>query len=193
MNGKTVTQGEGEAAVRSCHGFGTILAILTFAAALVSGCSPGVEMRISSNGIANPPAQPVSILAEAKSSAGLQSAYSLVARDLAARGFVTAENAPLHLVVTADARDAVLALNAGLAKLSEARKKKPFQNCAGKEYRVGVTVTRIADGLEIYRGQAAEHHCKMRFDEALPDLVKAALADFGTPRGRYTILRKVKE
>lgn len=94
--------------------------------------------------------------------------------------------------VTVDSRDAALSVGgaAGLTDLAAAKKQKPLQSCKDKEYRFGVTLTRVADGAEIYRGRAAEYHCKMTLVEALPKLVDAALADVGAPRGAYTLSRK---
>jgi len=51
----------------------------------------------------------------------------------------------------------------------------------------------VIDGSEIYRGRAAEYHCKVEMADALPKLVEAALADFGTPRGNYVLTRNGRE
>jgi hypothetical protein len=90
-----------------------------------------------------------------------------------------------------DSRDAALAVGSvsGPQSLSPAKRRKPFQSCADKEFRVGITLTRIADGTELYRSRVAEYHCNLPLADALPDLVDAALADLGQPRGRYSTLR----
>jgi hypothetical protein len=171
---------------------GKPLLILVLSAAL-AGCSAGVETRISSSGVEVVQPQAIMMSIDAKASPELRRAYALVADDLAAKGYTAAADAPLYLAVTVDARDAGLALNAGASNLSAAKTRKPFQSCADLEYRVGVTLTRVADGSEVYRGRSAEYHCKMTIADALPDLVKAALADFGKPRGSYVVTRRAVE
>ncbi len=161
----------------------------------VSACSSGVGMRISSSGIASPNAQSYMTISTAEASPELQSAYAVVAINLAQKGFFKATEAPLHLEVTIDRRDAALALGspAGPHSLSAPKQRKPLQSCKDQEYRFGITVTRVADGVEIYKGKAAEHHCNLPMAEALPALVDAALADFGAPRGAYSVKRKVRD
>lgn len=131
----------------------------------------------------------------AETSSELRSAYAMVSENLAKKGFGVAEEAPLHLEITVDQRDASLALgsNNGSESLSAAKRKKPLQSCHDTEYRLGVTLTRIADGEEIYRGRVAEYHCRMSLAEAMPVLVDAALADLGKPRGSYAVLRNAQE
>jgi hypothetical protein len=168
---------------------------LTIAALIVSACSPGVETRITSSGVTSPKIEPYMISALSNTSAALQPGYALVGERLAAKGFVNAAEAPLHLEVTVDERDASLALGSseGRQSLAASKRKKPLQSCADREFRLGVTLTRVADGVEIYRGRAAEYHCKMSVTEALPALVDAALADFGQPHGSYIVKRNAKE
>jgi hypothetical protein len=162
---------------------------------IVSACSSGVETRIASGGVTSPQTEPYMVSALPNSSAALQAGYALVGEGLAAKGFVTAAEAPLHLEVTVDERDASLALGSGAGpqSLAAPKRKKPLQSCADREFRLGITLTRVADGVEIYRGRAAEYHCKMSVTDALPALVDAALADFGQPRGSYIVKRNAKE
>lgn len=159
----------------------------------ISACSSGVETRILSSGVANPTAAPFMISTVAETSDELRTAYTLVAKNMADKGFVLAKEAPLHLEITVDARTADLALGSTTGPLSPAKKPKPLQSCADKEYRLGVTLTRVADGVEIYKGRAAEYHCKMLIKEALPMLVTAALADLGQPRGSYVVKRQAQD
>ncbi len=173
--------------------FGKPLLVTLLGASFVAACSPGVETRISSSGIANAGPQAVMLSIEPGASPELRAAYALVTSDLTKKGYAVASEAPLHLAVTVDARDADLALKAGAANLSAAKKKKAFQNCNDKEYRVGVTLTRVADGDEVYRGRSSEYHCKMAIADALPNLVETALADLGTPRGSYSVMRSAVE
>lgn len=165
------------------------------AAMAVSACSSGVETRISSRGIASPVAQSYMTMSTAEASPELQSAYAIVARSLSDKGFSSVKEAPLHLEVTVDRRDASLALGSasGPQSLSASKRRKPLQNCKDMEYRLGITITRIADGVELYKGTAAEHHCKLPMADALPALVDAALADFGQPRGTYSVKRKARD
>lgn len=160
---------------------------------LISACSSGVETRISSSGIANPAAASFMISTVAGTSEDLRAAYALVAKNMVGRGFTMAKEAPLHLEITLDARGADLALATATGPMSSPKKRKPLQSCGDREYRFSVTLTRVADGLEIYKGRAAEYHCKMPVKEALPILVNAALADLGQPRGSYVVKRQARD
>ena len=158
---------------------------------LLSACSSGVETRVVSAGITPLAGQTYTIPAAEYVSADLKTAQGLVQSALTSRGYRFADTAPVHLQVTLDSRDAALALGStsGPQSLSPAKRRKPLQSCADKEFRVGITLTRVADGSELYRSRVAEYHCKMPLTDALPDLVNAALADLGQPRGRYSIYR----
>jgi hypothetical protein len=165
------------------------------AALLVSGCSTGVETRVSSGGVNAILAGSYILASTAESAPDVRAARSLVAEKLAQRGFRQSDEAPLYLEVTFDVRDAALSLgdSQGSGSISGAKKRKPLQSCADREYRLGVTMTRIADGVELFRGRAAEYHCNMSAAEALPALVDAVLADFGNPRGNYVLKRNARD
>ncbi|MBL0924537.1 MAG: hypothetical protein IBJ12_08760 [Sphingomonadaceae bacterium] len=125
----------------------------------------------------------------------LVSARSLVAQKLSQMGFVQANNASIYLEVTFDVRDASLSLGSelGSGSLSPAKKRKPLQSCADREFRLGITMTRIVDGAELFKGRAAEYHCKMTAEEAMPVLVNAALSDLGNPRGGHVVKRAARD
>lgn len=163
--------------------------LLSFA---LSACAQDVQTRINSVGVADAPPGTFMISTTDDAPEDVRRAYPLVVKMLTAKGFGIAKEAPLHLQVTVDARNATLALGdgQGSSAISAAKKRKPLQSCVDKEYRVGVTLTRVADGAEIYRGRAAEYHCKMSLADALPVLVGAATADLGAPRGSYVTTRK---
>lgn len=164
-------------------------------ALLVSACSSGVETRIDSAGMSALNVQSFSGSAAEDAQADLKQAYTLARDALVARGFTPAQDGGLLLQVTLDSRDASLALgtSAGQANLSAAKRRKPLQSCEDKEFRLGLTVTRISDGTEIYRSRVAEYHCKMPLADALPFMVKTALADLGKPRGSYLVRRNAVE
>lgn len=169
--------------------------VLIAVSALVAGCSSKIETRVSSSGVQSPAAQAYMISTVAETSTELRSAYKLVVASMTDRGFMLAKEAPLHLEITIDARPAAIALGSrdGPVSLSPAKKKMMLQSCEDLEYRLGVTLTKVSDGQEIYRGRSAEYHCKVPVVEALPTLVNAALADFGRPRGSYVLSRNGRE
>jgi hypothetical protein len=169
--------------------------VLIGVATIGAGCSGNVETRVASNGVQSPLAEAYMISTVAETSPELRGAYRLVAAAMAQKGFSLAKEAALHLEITLDARHAVFALGDKNKAdgLSPAKKKKPLQSCEDREYRLGVTLTRVRDGSEIYRGRSAEYHCKMPVVDALPMLVNAALADFGNPRGSYVLTRPGRE
>jgi hypothetical protein len=158
----------------------------------LSGCAQDVQTRVSSAGLTESPAGAFMISTTEATSAELRQAYPLVTKKLASKGYSIAKDAPLHLQITLDARDAALSVGGavGPTDIAAAKKQKPLQSCKDQEYRFGVTLTRVADGAEIYRGRAAEFHCQMTLLQALPKLVDAALADVGAPRGAYALSRK---
>jgi hypothetical protein len=162
---------------------------------LTTGCSTGVETRVSSSGVSPLSAGSYMMASAAPLSADLRSTRSLVSQKLLQMGFVEAAGAPTYLEVTFDVRDASLSLGseAGPASLSAAKKRKALQSCADREYRLGVTMTRISDGAELFKVRAAEYHCKMTAEEAMPALVDAALADLGKPRGSYVLKRAARD
>lgn len=157
-----------------------------------SACSSGIETRVLSAGVSPLAGQTYALAANEYESADLSIAHGLVENALTSRGFARTANAPIYLQVTVDSRDAALALGstAGPQSLSLAKRRKPLQSCTDKEFRVGITLTRVADGSEMYRSRVSEYHCKLPLADALPAMVNAALADLGTPRGRYVTLRR---
>jgi hypothetical protein len=159
---------------------------------LASGCGQTIETRVTSMGVPSATPAVFMISTTEETPAEVRGAYPIVAKRMAAKGFSLAKEAPLHMQVTVDARNAILALgnSDGASALSGAKARKPFQSCDDKEYRVGITITRAADGAELFRGRAAEYHCNMPLADALPALVDAALTDLGGPRGSYVITRK---
>jgi hypothetical protein len=160
----------------------------------VTACSSGVETRIHSSGTGPLSAQTYHIAMAEGASADVRRAYVLVQDALSAQGFAPADDAAILLQITVDSRDAALALGTiGPQNLSAAKGRKPLQNCADKEFRLGLTMTRIADGAEIYRSRVAEYHCKMPLSDAMPSMVDAAVADLGKPRGSYLIRRNAVE
>jgi len=169
--------------------------VLMGACALVAGCSSKIETRVSSSGVQSPSAGTYMISTVDETSAELRGTYKMVATSMATKGFTIAKEAALHLEITLDARPAALSLGAkdGPDSISPAKKKKPLQSCEDREYRLGLTLTKVSDGSEIYRGRAAEYHCKVEMADALPKLVEAALADFGIPRGNYVLTRNGRE
>lgn len=169
--------------------------VLVGAVSLGTGCSSDIETRVSSSGVSSPDPAAYMISTVAETSPEMRSAYRLVALAMARKGLTLAKEAPLHLEITLDARPAALSLGSkdGAEALSPAKRRKPLQSCEDREYRLGVTLTKVSDGIEIYRGRAAEYHCKLEMADALPTLVRATLADYGNPRGSYVLSRKGRE
>lgn len=147
----------------------------------LAACVGPIETRIDSSGETG--ARLTSFQAD---EAAAVEALPLVTAALTERGYRSDASGSLSLQVTVSDRPADLALKSGEAMLSPAKGKK---RCAKREYRLGVVLTRLSDGVEIYRAHAAEFHCKLTLTEVLPVLVKSALADLGAPRGAYVVNR----
>ena len=167
------------------------LLIVPLTAILIAGCSQTVETRIMSKGQPALVAGAFSLSENRTQTAGLSSARTLVSDVLVSRGYEIAKNGALHLEVSLSERPAELSLGtaAGPASIAIAKRKKPLQSCEDREYRIGVALTRIADGALLYQSSAAEYHCNQTLTDALPDLVKAAMADLGKPRAAYVVKR----
>ena len=165
--------------------------VVPLTAMLIAGCSQAVETRITSKGQPALVAGAFSLSENKSQTAELLAAQKLVTDALLSRGYAVAENGTLHLEVSLSERPAELSLGtaAGPASLAIAKRKKPLQSCKDREYRIGVALTRVTDGALVYQASAAEYHCNQPLAEVLPELVKAALADLGNPRGTYSVRR----
>lgn len=165
--------------------------IVLLVAILITGCAQSVETRISSKGQPAAVSGSYSFTYDNAPTPELRYARSLVSDLLLERGLKASRNGTLNLEVTLAVRPASIAVGTdnGPGSLSPAKPKKPLQSCEDHEYRVGVTLTRVADGVLAYQGSSAEYHCNMPLAEALPGLVDAALADLGNPRGNYSSKR----
>jgi hypothetical protein len=153
-------------------------------ALMLASCAGPIETRISSVGATE--LVPVTIMIDESHKTENATARSLTIGALEKKGLSVATDGKLLLQVATSERPASLALSNGKAVLSPSARKKL---CAKTEYRLGITLTRISDGAEIYRANAAEFHCKLSLDAVLPSLVDAAVADLGKPRGSYIVKR----
>lgn len=165
------------------------LATSTTAALLLASCGGPIETRISSAGPGV--AMPTSILAE-KIEAGASNAAArdMVAAKFSEMGFTLGNTGALQLHVAVSERDAAISVATDKFEIAQAKKRKPLQTCADKEYRLAVALSRISDGALLYRGSAAEYHCKATLAQAMPTLVERALADLAAPKGNYVVTRR---
>jgi hypothetical protein len=152
---------------------------------LLAGCAGPIETRVTSSGVTT--AQTAGLSFDKDISGPAAEAQGLIVKALADKGYQIKEPADYSLQVSVSDRPSQLALHAGDAVLGVAPKRK---QCAAREYRLGVTITRISDAMVAYNGHAAEYHCKQTLQQALPFLVAAALNDVGTPRGSYVVKRR---
>jgi hypothetical protein len=147
----------------------------------VTACAGPIETRVESAGVAL--LQPTNFQIDESAS---PLAAPAVLEALSAKGFRNTSDGPLSLQIALSQRPANLSLLSDKGPISASARKK---RCAKLEYRLGITMTRISDGVLAYRGSAAEFHCKDSIQVVMPALVKAALADLGAPRGAYIVTR----
>jgi hypothetical protein len=147
----------------------------------LAACVGPIETRLDNAGLVGQAPATFQMDAEAPNAT-----RALVQAELVQKGLSPSEAGAINVQVTMSDRLAQLSLGDGKTLLSPAAGK---QSCADREYRVGVTLTRIADGTLVYRGTAAEFHCKQSVEQVLPLLIKAALTDLGAPKGAYSIKR----
>ncbi len=154
----------------------------------LTGCAGPIETRVTSMGEPSIAAARYLVTGDEPVPQGeLLLARNLVTDALLKREIAASPLGELHLEVTVSSRLASLGLKQSGGALSQAKPMKPLQNCVDQEYRLGITLTRIADGKQLYRGTAAQYHCHMPLSEAVPKLVDAAIADLGAPKGSYSI------
>jgi hypothetical protein len=151
---------------------------------LLAACAGPIETRVDSAGMNA--AAPTNFAVDPDATGLAAGVQAKIIDGLTERGFRQADNAVLMLRVTVSDRPAAVALVSGATELLPAADK---EQCAKREYRVGIVLTRISDGADYYRASAAEFHCKLTIDQVLPTLVSTAMADFGNPRGSYTLNR----
>jgi hypothetical protein len=149
-----------------------------------ASCAGPIETRIDSAGTNE--LAPATIMVDESNTSENPTARGLVITALEKKGLSVTADGKLLLQVTTSERSAALSLSNGKQVLSPSAGKK---RCAKTEYRLGVALTRISDGAEIYRANAAEFHCKLALDGVLPSLVDAAMVDLGNPRGSYIVKR----
>lgn len=159
----------------------------------LSACAGPVETRVNSSGPGV--GASTTILQEALPAAATAAqARAAVITLLADRGYRETQTGNIQLHVAFAERDAAISVKAKSADtvtdIATAKMHKPLQSCADREMRLAVTLTRITDGVELYRGTASEYHCKAQMAEVLPALVTAALADLSQPKGAYKITRQ---
>lgn len=158
----------------------------------LSACAGPIETRVVSSGEGL--RAPFSILREDQPKSETAAlARTLVIDRLAGSGYQQSDSGGLQLQVAFAERDATIAVRTKSGEtvhdVAAVKPRKPLQSCADRELRLTVTLTRIADGVELYRGSAAEYHCKARPDEIIPALVEASLDDLSSPKGAYRTTR----
>lgn len=152
-----------------------------------------IETRIVSGG--EGAGAPGAILREEAPQSAIAAHARLLAMQLLEKhGYGQSETGSLQLHVAFAERDASIAVKTGAGAaardIAVAKRKKPLQSCADREMRVTVALIRIADGTELYRGSAAEYHCKAQAADVVPILVSAALDDLRQPKGAYSLRRQ---
>ncbi len=160
----------------------------------VAACTGPVETRINSIGVNGLAGTGYSMDSSVPPSKDLAIAQKLVNDALRKKGYTVGDSAALNLEVTLSSRPAQLSLTMnGPQPDVAAKKKRVFQSCDDVEYRLGVVLTRVSDGVVAYQATAAEYHCKETMADALPFLVDAAMADIGHPAGIYAKRRKGRD
>jgi hypothetical protein len=164
----------------------------------LNGCASQVETRVNSAGTPDVKVAKYMIATapDVADEATLKRTQALIMDALATKGMTSAEGAATAVLrVAISARPATLKLSPGNLggkqnDLSAKVNKQRGARCINREYRLVVDLTQISDGASLYHVSAAEFHCKKPIEAVIPNLVDAAMQDFGTPRGYYVIKRK---
>jgi hypothetical protein len=167
--------------------------------AMLSACTPSVITRVDSKGtVGNPAVAPGNFIvirpAKTTPSAEWNAAQDAVIATLSAKGFAASDPATYTVEITLSSRPANLALavesEKGAEIVAPSNGKRSSKVCVNNDYRLTIGISRIADGALIYQGSAAETHCKEALLAITPVLVRSAMADFGAPKGSYSVQRK---
>ena len=160
---------------------------LLFTGLILAGCSGPIETRIETHSAA--------LLAERDSFSfgeqpGEQSetyvqAENLVREALIAKNITASDTGNILVELSLSSRPADVAISVGEKdkehQLAGKKEKKFLQRCRDVEHRLSIGLLDQATGQLVYRGHAAEYHCKGTLSQSLPHLVEAALSDFGSP------------
>ena len=152
---------------------------------LLAGCAGPIETRVDS--IGSNTVRSARYMADTDITGLAAEAQALIAKHLAAKGFRSDDPADFSLHVALSDRPADISLKGGAAAPESKFWKK---RCAKREYRLGITLTKISDGTIAYKAHASEHHCKRPIAQVMPFLVAAALKDMGAPSGSYIVKRQ---
>ena len=170
-----------------------LLPILPVLSALsLAACAPSIETRIHAAGEGPDILQNAAYaFAEAPgtASAAQAQARQIVAEKLATRQWrETADGAYIVTLAISVLPASLEVYETGVSREDVRRivQRKPKKrtllgSCAPYLHRLDIKVFRIADGSEVYAGDASEYHCKAGIDETLPYLADAALANMGKP------------
>jgi PBP1b-binding outer membrane lipoprotein LpoB len=159
-------------------------------AMLMSGCSGPIATRIASEGRvpAQQEARFMLLNAPGESSSIEQRAQTMIISGLNARGWnQDNDNANYALSISLSERPATIGITAKSTDntqskvISAPKKNKPLQSCDDVEQRLNIALVRLSDGARVFRGNAAEYHCKAGLEETLPYLVNAALSGLDNP------------
>jgi hypothetical protein len=157
----------------------------------LAGCAPMAETRISSAGQSN--VEKLGFIlapADKTASSELTQGRSLVISKLQQLGFEQNDIGPYYLEIGVSARPASIAILEADKTVARANTKRPSRKCPAQEYRVSLSLTRIADGAVMYRASSGEYHCKAALAATLSPLIDHAMADLGKPRGEYVVKTK---
>lgn len=174
------------------------LSILTITMlAMTASCAGPIQTRIQTQMAAPVTDQKQYRFTETpeQQSIAYQAARKLVAQELGNRKLSQDDSALMLVQIAFADRPASIAITAGKEDQSTpvaiAKKQEFLQSCEDSEHRLSISIVHQADGAQIYSGSAAEYHCKGKFDDSLPHLVKAALSDLGVnPDG--TVRTKIR-
>ncbi len=174
------------------------LQIIIVAILSLAGCARHVDTRVSSFGVSG--VEPINYVMvtppDVAVDAILLHTQTIVVDALSAKGMKRVQSGAISVLrVAISARPATLILSSGKAEgkpdvLGQAAKMQSSDSCINSEYRVVIDLAQISNGASLYHGSAAEFHCQQSIEAALPNLVAAAIRDFGSPRGQYVIKRK---
>lgn len=160
------------------------LAIITV---LQAGCAGPIQTRVQTASTQNQTEFASYTFAEVpKQRSGIyEQAKKILADALKLKGLEQRDSAPLIVDFAAASRPASIAIALGEGQKSksvaEPKTRKLLQSCDDSEHRLIVTVFQRNSGKQVYRGTAAEYHCKAALKQSLPHLVKAALSDWDQP------------
>lgn len=164
--------------------------ILLTTCCLAAACAGPVQTRYGALPAPGAPAAPSLSSVSLASPAPDDASHLAVTDALRASGIGVDPQSDYELHIGIGTRpDTVGILGPGGAVRSAARKRRLFQSCPNRDYRLSLTLSDRRSGMILSQGWAEESHCAAPLTTVLPELARQSVAMLIRPGGSGSTLR----